>query len=98
MKIELNADHLAALVRFSVLWGVYVAIAVIGGLHLKPLLDEVVFVALLPLPFIAAYAVWCFIVAVLRVYWITRSSRAVWRVLSGGPGLLSGRRGPPARR
>ena len=98
MKIELNADHLAALCRFGILWGVYVAIAVIGGLHLKPRLDEVVFVALLPLPFIAAYAVWCFIVAVLRVYWITRSSRAVWHALSASLALPSGRRGPPARR
>ena len=68
MRVTLNWTHIALWGRFAVYFGLWMGAAIIGGWHLKPRLDEVVFVALLPVPLVLLYATGCFCVAAARVW------------------------------
>ena len=65
--VTINWAHVVLLGRFARWWGVYVVGCLILGWGLNPRLDEVLFVTFLPVPFVAAYAVLCLLVAWLRV-------------------------------
>lgn len=67
MRITPNWPHIALWGRLTRFWATYVAAGLIMGWSLGPRVDEVIFVALLPLPFVVIYAVGCLVVAWLRV-------------------------------
>lgn len=67
MKIILNSEHTTRLLWFFKAWLVYVALLVVIGWGFKPRVDEVLFVAGLPLLFLPLYAVACFLAAVFKI-------------------------------
>lgn len=69
MKLTLNKDHVAKWQRLAVAWLVFVLIGLIAGWHLKPRMDEFVFVLTLPLwAVLAPYAAWCLLAALLKSF------------------------------
>ena len=69
--ISLNKPHVALLGRFVRWWLSYWVTCLVIGFWLRPGLDEVVYLLLLPVPLIAAYAVGCLGLAALRVWLLT---------------------------
>lgn len=67
MRIIVDWSHVTLLLQYARLWLLYVLGLVFLGWSFGPRLDEVVFVALLPIPFVIAYAAGCLAVAWLRV-------------------------------
>lgn len=65
--ISLNPQHVAGLKKALGLWLGFVAFGLVLGAGLGPRPDEIAFMVLLPLPFVAAYATWCFLVACLKL-------------------------------
>lgn len=78
--VRLNRPHVRLWQGLAVLWGAFVLFGLVVGAHLRPRMDEIVIVALLPLAVLIPYAVLSFLLTLLRVF------------LSRSP-LLWGRRG-----
>lgn len=64
--IRINWGHVNLWLTYGVAWLAFVGFALVAGWHLKPRLDEVVVVVLLPLGVLVPYAVLCFLVAALK--------------------------------
>lgn len=83
--ITLNKTHVTQLKRALIVWLGFVACGLIFGAHLKPRPDEIAFMILLPIPFVAVYAVGCLALAILRILWPIRRdwhTRPVLRLFS----------------
>jgi len=78
-QLSLNRPHLIRWTPLLVAWLAYVALALVLGAHLKPRLDEFLFVLSLPLWGIVPYAAWCLAVVALRA-WLW-PAHAYWRRL-----------------
>lgn len=67
MKVVIEHTHLKLWGRLFTLWGSYVVFCLIAGATLHPRLDEVLFVATLPLWILVPYILFCFIVAWIKL-------------------------------
>lgn len=79
-KLKLDRQHLLLWCRFAIYWLCYVIAGLIAGWHLKPRMDEVIFVLLLPVLIVATYAAACFVAAALKV-WLWPIGRHRWNGL-----------------
>lgn len=64
--ISLNRAHVSGLKKALGLWLGFVGFGLIAGAALGPRPDEIAFMVMLPLPFIAAYAAYCLGLAILK--------------------------------
>lgn len=89
MRITLNWPHVALWGRFARFWAVYLVGCLVMGWATRgitPRSDELLFLALLPLPFVAAYALLCLLAAWLGV------------LMAGPAGPAADTRAAPRRR
>ena len=78
LRIHLNKPHVERLAQFAVVWCIYLAFCLIAGWSLNPRLDEVIFVATLPLYVLVPYALFCFAAALIKLWSAHRYGWAVF--------------------
>lgn len=79
-RLTLNVPHLRLWAGLAVGWAGFVLFALIAGSHLKPRIDEVLTVALLPLGILVPYVIGCLIVAVGKALFYSAAALP-WRQL-----------------
>lgn len=83
-KLTINRDHVALWGRWLAMWVAFVAFGLVVGWHLKPRMDEFLVVLSLPLAVVAAYAIGCLVVLVIRSLWPIRLQSRWQRRRFGG--------------
>lgn len=68
-KVTINRDHVVLWRRWLVMWCVFVAFLLVIGWHLKPRIDEFLFVLFLPVSVLIPYIAVCFFGAYARILW-----------------------------
>lgn len=68
MHISINRSHLSLWAKVLTLWFLFVGAGLIIGAPLHPRQDEVAFMLLLPLLFLAPYIGWCLLVALAKTW------------------------------
>lgn len=74
--VKLNRDHVRLWQRLAMLWGGFVLFGLVAGMHLNPRLDEITFIALLPLAVLVPYALICAALALIRLLWVPQFLQA----------------------
>ena len=79
-RIQIDKAHVTLWLRWLKAWLALVAFALVFGWHLKPRVDEVVFMLLVPVGVVGLYALGCLAVATLKTLWAVRSQRVGLRL------------------
>jgi len=79
-RIQIDKQHVMLWLRWLKAWLAFVGVALVFGWHLKPRMDEVVFILLLPVPVVAVYALGCLAIAALKALWTIGPQRVGLRL------------------
>lgn len=74
-SLHLNHPHIALWRRALARWLLFVAALVVIGWYHSPRLDEVAFVASLPLVLLVPYVVFCLVASLAKALWFQRRQR-----------------------